>query len=152
MQVLSDKPARKTWQFSIRGSRSRAPGQAPRPRDYTEPMRVPLRPPSRPGSPARCQVPEPLPITEALNGHSGLARLGVLIRESNRRMEIVAPALPGALSRFVRPGPIDEEGWTLMAANAAIAAKLRHLQPRLEQMLAEQGLQPAKVRVKVQQQ
>lgn len=111
-------------------------------------MRAPLRPPPT-GS---RQVPDPLPIAQALNGHTGLARLGVLIRESNRRMEIVSPALPGALTRFVRPGPIGEESWTLLAANAAVAAKLRHLQPRLEQMLEEEGLRPSRVRVKVQQQ
>ena len=111
-------------------------------------MRAPLRPRS---NNAR-QVPDPLPIAQALDGHSGLARLGVLLRESNRRLEIVAPALPGALTRFVRPGPIDEECWTLLAANAAVAAKLRQLQPRLEQMLQEEGLQPARLRVKVQQQ
>ena len=93
-----------------------------------------------------------MPAALALQKHEGLARLGMLIRESNRRMAIVLPALPGALTRFVKPGPVDEAGWTLLAANAAVAAKLRHLQPRLEQMLEEQGLQPAKVRVKVQQQ
>ena len=111
-----------------------------------------MRPPQRPSSNAGRQVPDPLPIAQALQQHDGLARLGLLLRESNRRMEIVKPALPGALTRFVSPGPIDEDGWTLLAANAAVAAKLRHLQPRLEQMLEELGLQPAKVRVKVQQQ
>lgn len=92
-----------------------------------------------------------MPIAQALSQHDGLARLGYLLRESNRRMELVAPALPGALTRFVKPGPIDEAGWTLLAANAAVAAKLRQLHPRLEQLLEEQGLQPAKVRIKVQQ-
>jgi hypothetical protein len=96
-------------------------------------------------------VPDPLPIAQAMRQHDGLARLGLLIRESNRRMDTVRPALPGALSRFVKPGPVDEEGWTMLAANAAVAAKLRHLQPRLEQMLEEAGLLPARVRVKVQQ-
>jgi len=67
-------------------------------------------------------------------------------------MEIVAPCLPGALKRFVQPGPVDEEAWTLLAANAAVAAKLRHMQPRLEELLAEQGLLPSRVRVKVQKQ
>jgi hypothetical protein len=113
-------------------------------------MRRPF-PRTQPADAAR-QVPDPLPIAQALRQHDGLARLGVLIRESNRRMEIIAPALPGALARFVKPGPVDEDGWSLLAANAAVAAKLRHLQPRLEQMLEEQGLRPAKVRVKVQQQ
>ena len=108
-------------------------------------MRAPYRPSST------RVVPDPLPIAQALRQHDGLARLGLLIRESNRRMDTIRPALPGALSRFVKPGPVDEEGWTVLAANAAVAAKLRHLQPRLEQMLEEAGLLPARVRVKVQQ-
>lgn len=99
-----------------------------------------------------CQVPEPQSIARALAGHEGLARLGRLLHESNRRMAVVLPALPGTLSRFVRAGPVDEEGWSLLAANAAVAAKLRHLQPHLEAMLAEQGIHPHQVRIKVQQQ
>jgi len=95
-------------------------------------------------------VPDPLGIQDALRLSESLGRLGWMLRESNRRMTLVAPALPGALKRFVSPGTLDEEGWTLLAANAAVAAKLRHLQPRLEQMLAEAGIQPARVRVKVQ--
>lgn len=97
-------------------------------------------------------TPAPLGIQQALEQHSGLARLGLLLQESNRRMAIVKPALPGALTRFVQPGPVDEEGWTLLAANAAVAAKLRHLQPRLEELISEQGLRPALVRIKVLQQ
>lgn len=111
-----------------------------------------MRTPNRPSNAPVRQVPDPLPIDQALGKHEGLARLGVLLRESNRRFEIIRPALPGALTRFVKPGPIDEEGWSLLAANAAVAAKLRHLQPRLEQMLEEEGLRPAKVRIKVLQQ
>lgn len=119
-----------------------------------------MRPLFRPLPPSRhrsdgvgtSQVPDPLPIARALAGHEGLARLGRLLHESNRRMAVVLPALPGTLSRFVRPGPVDEEGWSLLAANAAVAAKLRHLQPHLEAMLAEQGIQPHQIRIKVQQQ
>lgn len=96
------------------------------------------------------QVPDPLPIWQALEQHSALTRLGVLMRESNRRMEIVAVALPLPLRRQVKAGPIDEEGWSLLAANAAVAAKLRQLQPRLLELLAEQGLPAAKLRIKVQ--
>ena len=94
-------------------------------------------------------VPDPLPIGEALRLHEGLARLGWLMQESRRRLELVRPALPGALARFVQAGPLDEEGWTLLAANAAVAAKLRHLQPRLEQMLDAGHARPARVRVKI---
>ncbi|QPF76747.1 hypothetical protein G8A07_21415 [Roseateles sp. DAIF2] len=96
-------------------------------------------------------MPEPQTIATTLTRHQGLARLGQLLRESNRRLEIVAVALPGAMRRFVKAGPIDEEGWTLLAANAAVAAKLRQLQPRLLELLAEAGVPPAKLRIKVLQ-
>lgn len=97
-------------------------------------------------------TPDLLPIQQALTQHNSLARLGLLLQESNQRMAIVKPALPGALTRFVQAGPVDEEGWTLLAANAAVAAKLRHLQPRLEELIREQGLRPTLVRIKVLQQ
>ncbi|WP_077033854.1 hypothetical protein [Pelomonas sp. KK5] len=103
----------------------------------------------RPGARLGPAVPDPQPIAQALGGSGSLARLGLLLQESNRRMAIVEPCLPGALKRFVKPGPIDEEGWTVLAANAAVAAKLRQLQPRLEQLIAEQGLLPSKVRIKL---
>lgn len=112
-----------------------------------------MRPLYRNGNAARAgapQVPEPMPIWQALEQHSGLARLGALMRESNRRMEIIAVALPTGLRRHVKAGPIDEDGWSLLVANAAVAAKLRHLQPRLLELLAEQGLPPSKLRIKVQ--
>lgn len=46
--------------------------------------------------------------------------------------------------------PIDEDGWSLLAANAAVAAKLRHLLPRLEGLLAQAGL-PGRIRLKLMQ-
>jgi hypothetical protein len=94
-------------------------------------------------------VPEPLAIGDALRMSEGLARLGWLLKESTRRLNLITPALPGALKRFVSAGTLDEEGWTLLAANAAVGAKLRQLHPRLEQMLAEAGVQPSRVRIKV---
>jgi hypothetical protein len=115
--------------------------------DYTEAMRQIHRP-----SAAAPSVPDPVDIGAAMARHQGLARLGLLMQESNRRLAIVGVALPGALKRFVKAGPIDEEGWTLLAANAAVAAKLRQLQPRLLELLAEQGIPAAKLRIKVLQQ
>jgi len=141
-QLLApEKPA----EFSIR-----PPAPSPRrPRDYTEAMRS--RSPRYLAQPKGPSVPEPLTIATALSQHSGLARLGLLMQESNRRMAVVRVALPGALARFVFAGPLDEEGWTMLAANAAVAAKLRQLQPRLELLLQEQGLMQGKLRIKVQQ-
>jgi hypothetical protein len=50
----------------------------------------------------------------------------------------------------VKPGPVDELGWSMLAANASVAAKLRQLQPRLEAVLKERGWQVSAIRIKVQ--
>ena len=72
------------------------------------------------------------------------------MRDSKARFDAILPSLPTALALHVRPGPVDEAGWSLLAANAAVAAKLRQLQPRLEEILAERGWQVNSIRVKVQ--
>ncbi|HWP19548.1 MAG TPA: DciA family protein [Burkholderiaceae bacterium] len=91
-----------------------------------------------------------LSIDEALRQHTGLARLQQLVRESNARFDVIRPLLPPALAAHVKPGPVDEQGWTLLAPNGAAAAKLRQLQPRLEAALKQHGWQVSAIRVKVQ--
>ncbi len=59
------------------------------------------------------------------------------------------PLLPPALTSSLRPGPIDEEGWSLLCANAAVAAKLRQLVPLLESRLRDAGYPAPIVRIKV---
>jgi hypothetical protein len=98
----------------------------------------------------RSSVPAPTPVAQALREHSALSRLGERLEGSRRRMQLIAPALPGDLARSLQPGPLDDQGWTLLAANAAVAAKLRQLLPRLEAVLAQQGL-PSHIRVKLLQ-
>ena len=72
------------------------------------------------------------------------------MHESNARFEAIRADLPAAMSAHVRPGPVDETGWSLLAANASVAAKLRQLQPHLEDILREQGWQVSAIRIKVQ--
>ena len=98
----------------------------------------------------RASVPSPTPVAQAMREHEGLIQLGQRLEASRRRLRVIAPALPGALMASVQPGPLDEEGWSLLAANAAVAAKLRHLLPRLEALLAQAGL-PGRIRVKLVQ-
>jgi hypothetical protein len=98
----------------------------------------------------RTSVPSPKPLSDVMRAHDGLAQLGARLEGSHRRMRIIAPALPGLLLDGVQPGPLDEDGWSLLVANAAIAAKLRHLLPRLETLLAQAGL-PGRIRVKLVQ-
>ena len=89
-------------------------------------------------------------MSEALQRSAPLAVLRARLQDSADRFEAIRPALPGALARHVQPGPVDEEGWSLLAANAAVAAKLRQLKPRLEAVLRDQGWQVSAIRIRVQ--
>ena len=93
---------------------------------------------------------EALPIHDALQQSEPLAALRLRLAGSQQRFEAILPCLPAALVAHIRPGPLDEQGWSLLAANAAVAAKLRHLQPRLEEALRQRGWQGSVIRIKVQ--
>ncbi len=102
-------------------------------------------------------LPKPPPVTpnalrleEALRRSEALARLRERLRDSNARFAAIRGCLPAPLAPHVRPGPVDEQGWSLLAANASVAAKLRQLQPRLEDALRESGWHVSAIRVKVQ--
>jgi hypothetical protein len=91
-----------------------------------------------------------MPIAEALRASAPLGRLAERLRLSNALFAAIAPLLPAGLAPHVSAGPVDAEGWSLLCANAAVAAKLRQLVPRLEQRLADSALAVASIRVKVQ--
>jgi hypothetical protein len=98
-------------------------------------------------------VPSNLPalgIAEALRGSAPLARLGERMRLSSAYLSAVRPVLPAGLVAHVHAGPVDDEGWSLLCANASVAAKLRQLVPHLEQRLKEGGHVVVAVRIKVQ--
>lgn len=90
-----------------------------------------------------------LPLADALQASEPLARLAERLRESKQRFDCIAPVLPDALAAQALPGPVDMHGWTVLAANAAVAAKLRQLVPLLAARLAEHGFAQLPLRVKV---
>ena len=94
-------------------------------------------------------TPNAQSIADALRGSAPLTRLRDALRDSNARFEVIRPALPGALAAQVRAGPVDAEGWSLLAANGSVAAKLRQLKPRLEDLLKDAGWTMTTVRIKV---
>jgi hypothetical protein len=103
-------------------------------------------PPSKP----QPLVPDSLPIADALQRSAPLALLRQRLQDSNARYAAIQDLLPVTLARHVRPGPIDEDSWSLLAANASVAAKLRQLLPRLEERLRQRGWQVSSIRIKVQ--
>ena len=72
------------------------------------------------------------------------------MQESAERYAAIQGQLPAMLRAHVRPGPLDETGWSLLVANASVAAKLRQLRPQLEDTLRARGWEVSSIRVKVQ--
>ncbi|MBV9891293.1 MAG: hypothetical protein JO090_10470 [Rhizobacter sp.] len=91
-----------------------------------------------------------MPIAQALRESAPLGRLSERLRHSHALYEAVVPAMPAGLAAQVSAGPVDDEGWSLLCSNAAVAAKLRQLVPHLQQRLRDGGTPVAAIRVKVQ--
>jgi hypothetical protein len=89
-------------------------------------------------------------IAGALNDSAPLARLLQRARESRQRFDVIVPLLPPGLRETVRPGPLDDEGWSLLVAHGAAAAKLRQLLPRLEDALRNEGWPSRALKVRIQ--
>jgi hypothetical protein len=94
-------------------------------------------------------VPLGLPLSHALDQSPSLADLARRLALSNARYDAICASLPEPLRAYVRAGPIDDDGWSLLVSNAAVAAKLRHLLPRLADTLREQGWPELPIRVHI---
>lgn len=97
----------------------------------------------------RPAVPDALRLRDALARSAPLTALRSRLQESDRRFDAIRPHLPEALAAHVRPGPLDDQGWSLLAANPAVAAKLRQLLPRLQAALDAAGFAKVALRTKI---
>ena len=75
-------------------------------------------------------VPNSLPIADALQRSAPLTHLRQRLQDSNARFDAVRNQLPATLAPHVQPGPVDDEGWSLLAANASVAASINRLSGR----------------------
>ncbi len=88
-------------------------------------------------------------LRQALDGSEPLSRLLLRVQASRDCLAAVVPVLPPELRGAVQAGPLDDSGWTLLAANAAVAAKLRQLMPVLSDALVARSIAVAALRIKV---
>jgi hypothetical protein len=91
-----------------------------------------------------------LALGAALDQSQPLARLLQRLKESRARFDTICAHLPEPLRDQVRPGPLDDAGWTLLVPHGAAASKLRQIVPTLEAALRGAGWQVAAIRIKVQ--
>ncbi len=106
--------------------------------------------PPSPDSHARTLLPSDThAISQAIAQSEPLAALAQRLRASQSRLDALLPLLPVAMRPHVKAGPIDEAGWTLLATNSAVSAKLRQMLPSLEAHLRTRGWAGPPVRVKM---
>ncbi len=91
-----------------------------------------------------------LGLADALDRSEPLGLLLRRLHQARTLFEALAPLLPAGLRADVRPGPVDGDTWTLLAAHNPAAAKLRQLLPLLLQRLQETGWEGSAIRVRVQ--
>ena len=102
--------------------------------------RKPVTPPS-PGTWA---------LGAALDQSQPLARLLQRLQESRARLAAIREQLPEGLRDEVRPGPLDEAGWSLLVSSGAAASKLRQLLPQVQATLRSHGWTETPIRVRIQ--
>ena len=91
-----------------------------------------------------------LALARALDRSEPLAGLLQRVRDSRERFDAIRARLPPALLGSVRPGPLDESGWSMLVDHAAAAAKLRQMLPDLQSALSDRGWPGPPIKIKIQ--
>jgi hypothetical protein len=99
---------------------------------------------SPPAGPAR-----PQPLAEVLGRTDAFAALRAGVEQISALERDLAQLLPDYLAASVEPGFVKDGALTLFAAHSALAARLRHLEPRLVAELQQRGWNVRTLAVKV---
>ena len=89
-------------------------------------------------------------MADALRSSDTLGTLMQRLQRSRQRMADIHALLPIGMRSAVQAGPLDEEGWSLLVANAAVAAKLRQMLPQLATELLSRGWPEVPIRLRIQ--
>ncbi|HWX13221.1 MAG TPA: DciA family protein [Trinickia sp.] len=99
---------------------------------------------SPPAAPRR-----PQPVAEVLGRTDAFAALRAGVEQIAALERVLAQLLPDYLATSVEPGFIKDGALTLFAAHSALAARLRHLEPRLVADMQQRGWNVRALSVKV---
>lgn len=90
-------------------------------------------------------------LQQAIQASATMASLAERVAATQAMLARIRPILPGTLASQVQAGPVEDGCWTLLAANPAVAGKLRQLQPALLQALQTEHWPLQALRIQVRQ-
>ena len=88
-------------------------------------------------------------LEEVVDSAPSLAHLSAMALDTQNRLQAIAPLLPASLRAHIQSGGVEDDVWCLLAANSAIAAKLKQTLPALCAHLRSKGWNVNIIRVKV---
>ena len=88
-------------------------------------------------------------VAEALQGHETLGALLDRWKTAQRCMHEARAVLGTALAATLRPGPLQDDCWVILADSGTAASKVRQLLPRIAITLRDAGLPVSEVKVRV---
>ncbi len=92
---------------------------------------------------------EAVSALQAAQSAPSLAGLAQLAKRSAQCLRLVTPLIAPSMISGVQAGPLDDGQWCLLAANSAVAAKLRQLSPALAAHLRTHGQDVQDIRIKI---
>ena len=88
-------------------------------------------------------------LGQVVDSAPSLAHLSAMARDTQNRLHAITPLLPASLRSHIQSGGVDDDVWCLLAANSAIAAKLKQTLPALCAHLRSKGWNVNTIRVKI---
>jgi hypothetical protein len=88
-------------------------------------------------------------LEQVVDSAPSLAHLSAMARDTRNRLQAIAPLLPASLRPHIQSGGVEGDVWCLLAANSAIAAKLKQTLPALCAHLRSKGWDVNTIRVKI---
>jgi hypothetical protein len=88
-------------------------------------------------------------LEQVVDSAPSLAHLSAMARDTQNRLRAITPLLPVSLRPHIQSGGVENDVWCLLAANSAVAAKLKQTLPALSAHLRSKGWNVKTIRVKV---
>jgi hypothetical protein len=93
--------------------------------------------------------PGTVALSEALQSNPTLGSLLQRWRVAQQCMQAASVVLGAQLAPSLRPGPVEDSQWTLLASSGTAASKARQLLPRITEAVKSLGLGVETVRIRV---